>query len=297
MFPSVKTYSEFEEYQKKELESFDIDIFNLYDQIIVDHALSGTTGDKVIKNLREHNIFTDVVFYSSNYKKMKEDALKSDQLDGVFYADREELLIVIDRVMKKNLRREYSIPNIRGLIMDGTSEFDFISRTTALALYEKLPENRREAIAAKAKEFVTKARRKSEGNFQKLERLEREKFIKKAMSSVEYIMDNKDRYTLMALVAREFFEEPKLTEDFGEIYQKDLIKPRNELAHNKLYYGQCFKKLHIAKERQKLECSKNCEHCESLYSIERCEELRSLLFEYYILFAEISKNVEQICSE
>ena len=162
MFPTIKTYSVFSEYQKCELENFDIDVFNLYDLIIVDYALSDTTGDKLIRDLREHNIFTDIVFYSSNYKAMQDEVKKGDQLDGVFFARREDLTSVIDKVIKKNLKREYSISNIRGLIMDSTSEFDFICRTTTLALYEKLSEEKKQSIETKAKEFVLGAKKKSD---------------------------------------------------------------------------------------------------------------------------------------
>ena len=67
MIPHIKPYSRFDVYQKEELEQFDIDVFNLYDQIIIDYALSGTTGDKIIRDLRSRNIFTDIVFYSGGY--------------------------------------------------------------------------------------------------------------------------------------------------------------------------------------------------------------------------------------
>ena len=41
-------------------------------------------------------------------------------------------------------------------------------------------------------------------------------------------------------------------EDFAEQYDADVIKPRNKLAHSKLFYGECMRKLHITKKRQKL---------------------------------------------
>ena len=297
MFPSIKTYSVFSEYQKNELDDFDIDVFNLYDQIIVDYALSGTTGDKLIRDLRGHNIFTDIVFYSSNFEAMQDEIKKGDQLDGVFFARRENLTSVVDRVIKKNLKREYSIANIRGLIMDSTSEFDFICRTTTMALYEKLSEEKRHAIEAKAKEFVLGAKKKADGNFSNLDKLSDIQFIKKTLESVEYVIDNKDRYTIMSLVAREFFDESTFDDEFGNNYHSDLIKPRNDLAHNRLYYGRCLKKLHIAKNRQKLECDQDCENCKSKYSIEQCEKLRALMFKYYILFNNLSSNTDKLCSE
>lgn len=296
MLPVVKTYSVYADYQKNELENFDIDVFNLYDQIIVDYALSGITGDQLIRELRAHNIFTDIVFYSSNYEAMQNEVKTGDQLDGVFFSRREDLTGVIDRVIKKNLKREYSISNIRGLIMDSTSEFDYICRTTTIALFDKLPSEKQAEIATKVKEFVSNAKAKSASNFCKLDSINEKRIVEASLNSVEYVMDNKDRYSIMSLVVREFIDSPLTNDSFSEQYHSDLIKPRNDLAHNKLFYGKCMKKLHIAKKRQQFECNQDCDHCASKYSIEKCEELRKLIFSYYLLFSSINQSVDILCT-
>lgn len=295
MVPQLKIYSQFEEYKEQELDYFDIDIFNLYDQVIIDYALSGTTGDKIIQDLRNRNIYTDIVFYSSDFETMKQDLKDSgEQLDGVFFSKREDITITLDKVIKKNLKREYSIANIRGLIMDSTSEFDYICRTTTLALYEKLPDDKKRLIIDKAKEFVANAEVNSNSNFKKLEKINETKFLKEAMESVEYVMNNKDRYAIMALVVREFDDNPEFGDDFAEKYQAELIKPRNDLAHNKLFYGECQKKLHIAKKKQQLQCDKNCEACKSRYSVEKCEELRQIILKYYLLLNGLSNKTDEL---
>ena len=73
MVPHLTIYSQFKDYKEKELDNFDVEIFNLYDQIVIDYALSGTTGDVIIRDLRSRNIYTDIVFYSSNYETMKQE--------------------------------------------------------------------------------------------------------------------------------------------------------------------------------------------------------------------------------
>ena len=292
MIPHIKPYSRFDVYQKEELEQFDIDVFNLYDQIIIDYALSGTTGDKIIRDLRSRNIFTDIVFYSSNYETMTTELKSGDQLDGVFFSKREDLTSVISNVIKKNLKREYSISNIRGLIMDSTSEFDYICRTTTLALFNKLPKEKKAIVIEKAREYVGEAKANSEGNFKDLESKKDFKFLKEAMESVEYVMSNKDRYAIMSLVVREFEDDPVWDDSFSEKYKDDLISPRNDLAHNKLYYGACQKRIHIAKRKQTLECDKKCNDCKSKYSIEKCEELRKQIFSYYLLFNNLTKKFD-----
>ena len=292
MIPHIKPYSRFDVYQKEELERFDIDVFNLYDQIIIDYALSGITGDKIITDLRSRNIFTDIVFYSSNYETMIAELKSRDQLDGVFFSRREDLTSIISNVIKKNLKREYSISNIRGLIMDSTSEFDYICRTTTLALFKKLPTEKQAIVIEKAREYVGSAKANSEDNFKDLESKKDFKFLKEAMESVEYVMSNKDRYAIMSLVVREFENDSIWDDDFSEKYKAALISPRNDLAHNKLYYGACQKRIHIAKRKQTLECDKNCKDCNSKYSIEKCEELRKQIFAYYLLFNNLTKKFD-----
>ena len=294
MIPQIKVYSKYEEYKEKELDTFDKDVFNLYDQIIIDHALSETTGDKIIRDLRGRNIYTDIVFYSSNYTSMIQ-ALKDsgEHLDGVFYSTRESIVSTIDKVIKKNLKREYNIANIRGLIMDSTSEFDYICRVVSLELFSKLSADDKKEVIDKVKEYVASAQHNSESNFSKLNELQGDKFIKESMTSVEYVMNNKDRYAIMALIIRTLEDNTVFDEDFPEAYKNDLITPRNDLAHNKLYYGTCQKKIHIAKKKQGLVCNNQCEHCNSKYSIESCEKLREAIFKYYQIFNEVfEQNIQ-----
>lgn len=298
MIPHLSIYSQFKDYKENELDNFDVEIFNLYDQIIVDYALSGTTGDVIIRDLRSRNVYTDIVFYSSNYETMKQEMKNNAELlDGVFFSTREDLTSTVDKIIKKNLKREYNIANIRGLIMDSTSEFDYICRTTTLALFDKLSDDKKEIIVDKAKEFVGNAESNSKNNFSKLSSKNGSKFLKAAMESVDYVMSNKDRYAIMSLVVREFDSDATWNETFSDKYQLELIKPRNDLAHNKLFYGNCKKKLHIAKKKQILQCNENCDECSSKYSIEKCEDLRKLMFYYHQLLNDVSKKVDNIIKQ
>ena len=101
----------------------------------------------------------------------------------------------------------------------------------------------------------------------------------------------------MSLVVREFDSDATWNETFSDKYQLELIKPRNDLAHNKLFYGNCKKKLHIAKKKQILQCNENCDECSSKYSIEKCEDLRKLMFYYHQLLNDVSKKVDNIIKQ
>lgn len=202
MFPQIQYYVHYQEFEKKELMAFDAAIFNQYDLLIIDYALSGITGDEIIRKLRFKNIYTDVMFYSSELQTMRAEMQHTDHLDGVFFADRDDLTGVVDRVIKKNLRREYDIANIRGLIMDNSSEFDYICRITSVALYELLTPEKQSEIEEAARKFVAEANLRSSKNFKELEGKQGRTYVKKAIESMEYIMNNKDRYQLMTILRR-----------------------------------------------------------------------------------------------
>lgn len=132
---NFESYSDYDEFKSVKLDKYTGETFDFYDLILMDFSLSGITGDVVIRELREKKIYTDIVFYSSEFVKMRTALKSEEQLDGVFLTGRENLFSTIDQIIKKNLKREYRISNIRGLIMDSTSEFDYICQSTTIALF------------------------------------------------------------------------------------------------------------------------------------------------------------------
>lgn len=294
MDADIESYSDYDEFKSEKLENFDATSFDFYDLILMDFALSGTTGDAVIRELRSKEIYTDIVFYSSDKENMESSLKNSDQLNGVFLADRANLLEIIGRVVQKNLKREYRISNIRGLIMDSTSEFDYICQSTTIALFEKLSSEKQDVIVRKAKEYVESAASKSGQNFEGLNKKVGKSFIKNAIQSVEYVMDNKDRYALMGLIVKFFDDGPIAQEDFSQKYSDELIKPRNKLAHAKLVYGKCHQKLHPIKNRSIPSCDGKCDSCSNEYDMEKCESLRAAIYNYYKVFQNIEKKTNEL---
>ncbi len=278
--PEVKVYNDYTLYKESELERFDQEVFCMYDQIVVDYSLSGTTGDELIRDLRSRGVFTDIVFYSSNYGYMIRELKKSEQLDGVFWTDRNDLTRAINRVIKKSLRREYSIANIRGLIMDSSSEFDFICREATIELFDKLNEVDQNEVILRAKEYVASASSNMQNSFTKLEKCNGKRYLCEVMRLVDYVISNKNRYELMALVVGKYDHDNMEWSSFADEYDADIIHHRNKLAHNKLVYGPCSKKLRVIKKRGQGECTSNCDECDSPYDMSFCENLRKSIYRY-----------------
>lgn len=293
MMPQITFFDDYEDFRSQELDGFDIEVFSRYDLLLIDYALSDTTGTGIIHELRNKQIYTDIIFYSSEPAKMKEEVRQCDLLDGVFFADRKDLTSVVNNVISKNMRREYCIANIRGLIMDNTSEFDYICRITTTALFEQLSPEDQNEVETKLREFVAKANASATKNFTDLDKKAGSKYVSTAMNSTDYVMSNADRYTILSLILQKFDFFKQVTTDFHMHYTEDVIKPRNKLAHSMLYYGNCQKKIHISKVRETLNCGNNCTDCLAAYDIHACETLRKKLFEYRRLFAQINNQTSK----
>jgi len=288
MIPEIQFYDDYTEFQRNELDSFEAEIFNRYDLLLIDYALSGATGTDIIRELRRKQIFTDIVFYSSEPSKMRAEIIeRCDLLDGVFFADRKDLTSVVSNVIKKNMRREYNIANIRGLIMDSTSEFDYICRITAESLFSTLNPADQAEVETQLRTFVEKATDHSTETFAKLDKKTGHTYVKAAMNSVDYVMSNADRYSILNLILQKSGILSDVPTDLDARYSEDIISARNRLAHSMLFYGECQKKLHITKIRQELKCDKECDNCKASYDFQACEVLRRKIFEYYQLFKKI----------
>jgi len=254
--------------------------------------LSGVSGKKIINDIRSRDIFTDIIFYSSDYESMIESLRSREPLNGVYFERREDLTSAIHSVIKKNLKREYSISNIRGLLMDSTSEFDFVSRVITLEQFKKLQPDKQNEIVEQAKQFVNKAKKKSDDSFSALDKnMSYAKYMKSVLNSVNYVIDNADRYALLLQVFASANQHELNEFDINE-YDNTLIRPRNKLAHNKIYLGHCRRKLFIAKKRDSLECDKICVNCSSKYSLEDFEIIRRDIYKYHKIFECLYNGIE-----
>ena len=103
--------------------------YNNYDLILMDLNLeTEPSGDLLIKNIRDREIYTDVVFYSADgLQKIKQKAQALD-LEGVYFAGRDKDLFLnkIKVVIQTTIRKVQDLNNLRGLVMAEVSELDGI---------------------------------------------------------------------------------------------------------------------------------------------------------------------------
>ena len=115
---------------RKSGDDFNIDELtgNDFDLILMDFKLTDeVTGDTIVAALRESSILTDILFYYS-----EEDAMlaairtKMPPIDGVYLTKRDYAIFAekVGKVIEKIVKRSEDIVNLRGFVLDNTSDFE-----------------------------------------------------------------------------------------------------------------------------------------------------------------------------
>ncbi|SFB23506.1 hypothetical protein SAMN05660845_2193 [Flavobacterium swingsii] len=95
-----------------------------FDIFLIDFKLRNSAdGDNIIDHVRNSNIFTDIIFYSSD-KQSIVDSIREHLFEGVYHSDRKELEDKFEKVFKTTIKKIEEINSMRGLIVGETSELD-----------------------------------------------------------------------------------------------------------------------------------------------------------------------------
>jgi hypothetical protein len=329
-------YKSYEDFQRsfQTVDDTDVygEIFNDCDLLLIDYNIAEKTeneektGATLINQLRKKGIYTETIFYSNAmdaYRK-KTDRL---ELDNVVYADKDELVGKVEKLVKKAVVQSMIISNLRGYLMDCTSDFDFICRVVSKYYFERLNEEQQLEILKQAEAYIheqfknenkkfTEINKKyknidfeksvDENTFLSLkENKVRIKKLQKALDSQESVMLVRDKFRLLAFIlnnsnikgAEEIYTfngtEKNATRQHNDKYKDDIIDNRNKLAHNKLAYGEkCKNRIKIIKTLNDMICNCTDNTCEKSYTYDQCKELRKNIYDYYLLFNSLLSEIK-----
>ncbi len=189
----------------------DIDKFDL---LLVDFNLGEEehTGDKLIQIIRDSNIYSEILFYSSDLDSLLE-RLNKHFIDGVFTSVRDELEDKIKKLIKVTIKKVQDVNNLRGLIMAEVSELDRIKEQIIIKYANK---NK----CGTLEKYILKTLEKSYNDKTK-------DVIKYTDSPIDEIIDK--LYIDSDKKARTI---KKVDNSFSEIeYRKNILKIRNKFAH------------------------------------------------------------------
>lgn len=120
---------------------------NDFDLILMDFKLANeVTGDTIVAALRESSILTDILFYSS-----EEDAMlaairtKMPPIDGVYLTKRDYTIFTekVRKVIEKIVKRSEDIVNLRGFVLDNTSDFELRIKEILNLCWQKFDETQK----------------------------------------------------------------------------------------------------------------------------------------------------------
>ncbi len=298
LLPHVDRCYSYDMFKKDFIDKIDEFDFVKYDLVLVDYMLSDSSinGMDVIREIRRNNIYTDIIFYSSSYAEMRKsikDELSDDEfVGGVYYCDKEELNDKIMDIVNKNMKKAADITNIRGLIIDATSNFDVISKDICEIMFDSLNKDLQEEAINILNEGIEKAEKRVIDNFKRIKHIKdhKEKLIK-TLNNVYYVMDNKDKYKVFEYIVNNAKSDNDFSSD--EYNNCNVIKHRNIIAHQYITICKNYKKLLVDKSvvgNKKL-CNEDCSKCVVGYSYQDLIYIRESLFEYFSYFEKIKDEL------
>ena len=217
----------------------DVQGFKLYDIFFVDYSLShGIVGSELIKKLRDEKVDSDILFYSSENEADIRDEVKENlgSFEGVYIANRTNFEEKSNYLINKNARRLTTLSNIRGFLMDQTSENDYTIKSYILRNFSKLSLPQQKEITEILLDFI----KKKVQNFDTKANDEIIKLETKGISNINQTMKMMDelfpiklKYEVFEKMV-DFLAETEFEEVTVQQYIDEIIKARNTLAHKKL---------------------------------------------------------------
>lgn len=222
----------------------DID-YNVYDFILMDLNLADMpTGDQLIKKIRNHGVFTTVVFYTAGGADVIKEKIDSMSLEGVFYSDRgaQALVEKVGKVMEASIKKTQDLNYLRGLVMAEVSDLDAMMDDIIIKYFSEIDNGLREKFN---KNVIKKDREKSykkdlipsaENSCAKectLNWVDLEPFD--LINTIDAAMKAR---AIMYIV--EYYNDtcPGANLEYNfETYRKEIIDRRNQLAHCESSYN------------------------------------------------------------
>ncbi len=193
-----------------------------YDLLVVDYHLDGIgEGQDFIGNVREQQVFTEIIFYSSNSTEELWNEVRDNKLEGIFIANRANVVPRIISVGKQSLRKVLDLENMRGIVMAEVGDLDLSIGRVILSSMALVPSDIQLNIFNR---FYSASKEFYDGQLSSLEEF-------KKGPTLQSMLDLCDSNKLWQSFNRIKKHVGALnTVKLGE-FPDDVLNPRNFLAH------------------------------------------------------------------
>ena len=199
--------------------------FKDFDLIAVDYNLEAFDehGENFITKLREHGVYTEVIFYSANRSSDLWDAVHKKKLEGIFIASRTaggEITKIIN-VAQQSVHKFLDLNNIRGVIMAEVGSIDEQLEQIAIKYFYDLKDEEQVALI---NDYVSKITSQNEKNCKRVAGLSNTNDINQILG----YLDSAKKWNICQSLSKKL---EKLNISAIGDYQAEVLKPRNFLAH------------------------------------------------------------------
>lgn len=229
------------EIDRKDGDDFDINEVtgNDYDLILMDYKLAeGTTGDTIVSAIRRNDILTDILFYSSEEHNMLTAITKEmPPIDGVYLTKRDYEIFTqkVRKLISKIVKRSEDIVNLRGFVMDGTSDFEVRIQEILNIVWGKFKKTEQDTLEAAVQKTIERNKERDEKTKQTV--LDQKPTFLAAVNN-KYFFSHSDRLYLLEKAITILMENYNLDREqefcsFKSKYERDISHYRNALGHRK----------------------------------------------------------------
>ncbi|SHJ76741.1 response regulator [Pseudozobellia thermophila] len=215
-----------------------------YDLIISDFNLNATTGDKIIKKIREEKGFsTEILFYTakSNFRDAPEVKERLAFMDRItFHSNRDTFLDKVEKLIRLTLDKLLELNATRGLITAATSDLDVEIEELVMLLvvqHEKSDKDLKQIVSDKAHTPLQKRLesfwdkyRDFQSYFPKIDAVKKWEILRdllkplKTNDEIKYFLDKNKTYQTQVIDIRNKFAHAKAFDDKGTLKLKGQIE-------------------------------------------------------------------------
>ena len=275
-----------------------------YDLLLVDYELEKTFengkevnhyGSQAINVIRQSKFVNDVLFYSSHGFDTINDVMREEGLQGVFIADRDngEFMEMAHLLIDKAVRRSENLVNIRGIVMDTTSDFDNKIRELISIMWKFLGQKEGKISHDICKKILENNKKEAEKLCLKYTQINSENIDEllndQSMSAYRQarllswcIEANEDiKRVYYKILSKYDMYDDNQTNKFFSMYKKDIINYRNILAHVKR-----------SSEEEGAYYIGEIDGKDIVFNKELCDKLRNTLIKYEKILDELFDEIE-----
>lgn len=214
-----------------------------FDLILVDYSIDpekNQYGQEFIRSVRDQEVLTEVIFYSTNEVRDLWEAVKTEKLEGVFIAQKPNEVIKLLKVAKQSINKILDLENVRGIVMAEVGNNDEFLTLIAKSAFYKLNYEQRIKQINKYVDY-------EKVRYDKCKNIVEELTGSTNIDELIELLDSTKKWEMCVSLSKKV-DELNIRKK-GD-YQKDVLNKRNFLAHGlpeKLADG-ALKFIHRGKE-------------------------------------------------